>query len=98
MRGMKGRFSKFALLFKPTFLAAALLATASAQATPTLIGVGSLSSTTDLSGLSGTLENGVDPANVPRRHWLGPRLGGRQYVHRPARPRPECHALERLRR
>jgi hypothetical protein len=64
MRGMKGRFSKSALLFKPTFLAAALLATASAQATPTLIGVGSLSSTTDLSGLSGTLENGVDPANI----------------------------------
>jgi hypothetical protein len=64
MRGMKGCTSKSALLFKSTSLAVALLATASAQATPTLIGVGSLSSTTDLSGLSGTLENGVDPANV----------------------------------
>lgn len=50
------------LLF--TVLAGALLAATSAQATPSLIGVGSINGTTDLSGLSGTLENGADAANV----------------------------------
>jgi hypothetical protein len=51
-------------LFKSALFATAAFAVASAQATPSLIGVGSLTSASDLSGLSGTLENGVDSANV----------------------------------
>jgi len=42
----------------------ALAGAGSAQAAPTLLAVGSLTGTEDLSGLSGTLENGVDAANV----------------------------------
>ncbi len=46
--------------FAPIALAATLLAATTAQAAPTLIGIGSLSATgSDLSGLSGNLENGV---------------------------------------
>jgi len=46
--------------FAPIALAAALLAATAAQAAPTLIGIGTLSATgSDLSGLSGNLENGV---------------------------------------
>ncbi|MFM9912061.1 MAG: esterase-like activity of phytase family protein [Methylophilaceae bacterium] len=37
---------------------------ASAQAAPSLIAVGSLTNTTDLSGLTGTLENGIDHGNT----------------------------------
>jgi hypothetical protein len=59
---MKSRLPSF--LFKSALVATAFLAVASAQASPSLIGVGSLTSTSDLSGLSGTLENGVDSANV----------------------------------
>jgi len=53
------------ILVKPALLATALLAAASlsASATPSLIGVGSLSRSSDLSGLSGTVESG-DAANV----------------------------------
>jgi hypothetical protein len=63
MRGMTVRASKFPHRTS-AFLAAALLATVSAQAAPTLIGAGSLSGTTDLSGLTDTLENGSDTNNV----------------------------------
>ncbi|WP_150050567.1 esterase-like activity of phytase family protein [Methylomonas rhizoryzae] len=42
----------------------ALAGAGAAQAAPMLLAVGSLTGTEDLSGLSGTLENGVDAANV----------------------------------
>ena len=46
-----------------TLALAALLAATAAQATPTLIAIGTLGGTSDLSGLTGTLENGL-AANV----------------------------------
>jgi len=46
-----------------TFASGLCFASLAAQATPTLLATGTLSGTTDLSGLSGTLENGMS-ANV----------------------------------
>ncbi len=80
------------LLF--TVLAGALLAATSAQATPSLIGVGSINGTTDLSGLSGTLENGADAANV--LGGIGSALawaGGNTFLALPDRG-PKRHGLE----
>ncbi|MDD5198495.1 MAG: esterase-like activity of phytase family protein [Terrimicrobiaceae bacterium] len=62
--GMSFHFVKPSFVIQRTILAAGLLAAFPLHAAPTLIGIGSIGSATDLSGLSGTLENGVDPANV----------------------------------
>lgn len=45
------------------FLLASVFAATTAQATPTLIAIGTLGGTADLSGLTGTLENGL-PGNI----------------------------------
>ena len=54
---------KFQLRSTPAVVVTALLAAASIHAAPTLIGVGSISAATDLSGLSGNIENG-SPAST----------------------------------
>ena len=45
-------------------IACGIFAASAAQAAPALIAIGSLNGTTDFSGLTGTLENGVDSANI----------------------------------
>src|ERR1700712_4746212 len=67
--------TKLALAAGLGILAAApLLGAQVAQATPVLLAEGALTGTTDLSGLTGTLENGL-PANI-----LGGRASGLAYA------------------